>query len=595
MPPNHIDANDQPGMMPNMTDGALSEPQADVRPAPLPPWAPVVALLALTAVAYVPVYRAGYIWDDNDHVTENVTLRSLDGLGRIWTEPRSIPQYYPVTHTTFWAEYQLWGTNPTGYHVVNVLLHAASSVLLWRTLLRVGVPTAWLVAAVFAVHPVHVESVAWISERKNVLSGFFYLSSGLLLLKFLGFRAEHEPATETKRAPWGCYAAALALFVCALLSKSVTGSLPAAVLLVIYWKRGRITARDVALTAPMFVAAIVMGSVTAYLERTHVGATGPQFDFGLLDRVLVAGRAVWHYAWKLLVPYPLVYFYPRWEIDPFDVVQYLFPLAAVALVVTLWVLRPMIGRGSLVAVLFFGGTLLPALGFVNIYPMVYSFVADHFQYLPSIGLLVLFVEGVRLGARRLGRSLSDAQTVVCCLLVVLAALTWRQCYMYKDEETLWKATIAENPRAWSAHARLGQILADRGDYQGAKHHYATSVQINPEYATSRANYGLVLLQLGLVDEALEQFLESTRLDPNYAPGHNGVGVAYGAKRKLPEAAQAFERATTIDPNFADAWFNLGRAREMQNDLPGALNAYREALRIRPDSEPIRASVLRVSK
>ena len=594
MRPGHVDANDQPGMMPHMTDGALAEPQSDVRPT-LPGWAPAVALLVLTAIAYVPIYRAGYVWDDNDHVTENVTLRSFEGLKRIWTEPRSIPQYYPVTHTTFWVEHHLWGVHPTGYHVVNVLLHAASTLLLWRILSLLDVPTAWLVAAVFAVHPVHVESVAWISERKNVLSGFFYLASGLSLLKFLGFRPHDEPTTQNTRAPWGLYAVSLALFACALLSKTVAGSLPAAILLMIYWKRGRITARHVTLTAPMFLAAIVMGSVTAYLERTHVGATGPQFDFGLLDRLLIAGRAVWHYAFKLFVPYPLMFFYPRWEIDPFNVLQYLFPLAAITLVVALWVFRNQIGRGPLVAVLFFGGSLVPALGFVNIYPMLYSFVADHFQYLPSIGLLVLFVEGVRLGARHLGRSLSDAQTLVCCLLVVLAALTWRQCYMYKDEETLWKATIADNPRAWSAHARLGQILADRGDHQAAKHHYATSVQINPEYATSRANYGLVLLQSGLVDEALEQFLESTRLDPTYAPGHNGAGVAYASRRDLPAAARAFENATKANPDFADGWFNLGRVREMQNDLTGALNAYRQALRLDPDSQRIRESVSRVSK
>ena len=355
---------------------------------PLPPlhgWILGLFLVAATVLAYQPVWHAGFIWDDDVYVTNNLTLRSVDGLRQIWCKLTATPQYYPLVHTSFWLEYHLWGLNPVGYHVVNVLLHALAAILLWRVLVRLQLPGAWLAAGIFALHPVAVESVAWVTERKNVLAAVFYFAAALAYLR--GRRRERMAESKSGVSlRW--YFLAFALFVAALLSKTTACSLPAAMLLVIWWKRGRIAGRDVWPLLPFFAAGVALGLVTSWLERTHVGAQGPEWAFSFPERCLIAGRAVWFYAGKLFWPANLTFIYPRWQINTGAWWQWIFPVAALAVVAVLWRLRRRIGRGPLVAVLFFGGTLLPALGFTNVYPMRYSFVADHFQYLASVGLIV---------------------------------------------------------------------------------------------------------------------------------------------------------------------------------------------------------------
>ncbi|MEJ2431379.1 MAG: hypothetical protein P8075_21060 [Deltaproteobacteria bacterium] len=318
-------------------------------------------LLFLTLLAYVPAMQGGFIWDDDSYVTENQTLRSLEGLEKIWVQPNSTPQYYPLVFSSFWLEYKLWGLNPTGYHLVNILLHALSALLLYRLLVYLNVPGAWLAAAVFALHPVHVESVAWVAERKNVLSGFFYFSSAFCLFRFFGLAGEGA------------------------------STLPAAMLLVLWWKRGSVKGRELAALAPFFALGLAMGLATAWLEKHHVGAMGSQWDLSLVESFLVAGHALWFYLGKLVWPRELIFNYPRWQVDASIWWQYLYPAGVVLVVVILWLYRKRLGRGPLVGVLFFCGTLFPALGFLDVYPFRYSYVADHFQYLASVGLIVLLV------------------------------------------------------------------------------------------------------------------------------------------------------------------------------------------------------------
>ncbi|HSV13511.1 MAG TPA: hypothetical protein VLI90_04585, partial [Tepidisphaeraceae bacterium] len=364
-------------------------------------------LLAITLIAYIPIFRAGFVWDDDSYVEQNATLRTLDGLYEIWTNWHATPQYYPLVHTSFWVEYHLWGaTSALGYHIDNVLLHALSAILIWRLLNRLNVPGALLAAAIFAVHPVHVESVGWITERKNVLSLVFYLLALRSYLRSTG----SEPVLRD-------YAFSLLFFLLALLSKTVTATLPAAILLIFWWKRGRIRVRAVTPLLPFFVLAAVCGSITGYLERTQVGARGPEWAaLTPLHRVLIASRAVWFYAGKLLVPWRLTFIYPRWSIDPRDPLQWLYLVALIAVIAGLWLRRRRLGRGPLVAVLFFIGTLTPALGFVNVYPMRYSFVADHFQYHASIGLIAL-------AAACIAR-FKPAGLIIVALLI---ALTFHRC------------------------------------------------------------------------------------------------------------------------------------------------------------------------
>ena len=380
------------------------------------PWAGMSLVLVLMITAYAPALRGGYIWDDDDYVTRNETLLSADGLWRIWSDPSATPQYYPLVHTSFWIEQHLWGLNPAAYHWTNVLLHALNAVLAWLVLRRLSVPGAWLAAAIFALHPVHVESVAWITERKNVLSGAFGLGA---LLRLAAVCRGSEGIARRARRKSMYYAIALLLFVGALLSKTVVCTLPAVMVLLIWWKRGRVKWTDLWPLVPMFVLGIGLGLVTAWLEKHHAGATGADWQLSWLQRCLIAGRAPWFYAGKLLWPQTLVFIYPRWEVTPPRAWQYAFPAAFLIAIATLWALRGRIGRGPLVAVLCFAGTLFPALGFFDIYPMRYSFVADHFQYLASIALLALAAAALDL-AGGFGEDRATRLRAALCAALLLA-------------------------------------------------------------------------------------------------------------------------------------------------------------------------------
>lgn len=570
-----------------------------------------LALLALTLGAYAPALSAGWIWDDDNHVTRNVVLRSLTGLNWIWTRPgASTGQYYPLTHTTFWIEYQLWRDWAPGYHLVNVLIHGMSSVLVWRILRRLGLGAAWLAAAVFAVHPVHAESVVWVSERKNVLSGVFYLASMLALLHSgLIPRAEDDPPKPRVRL--GYYLLGLLLFAAALLSKTVTGSLPAALLLIAWWKSGRLPWRQALWLTPMFLGAIVMGRNTAHMERWAVGAVGPEWDFSFADRLLIAGRAVWFYAGKLLWPANLSFIYPRWKIDPQQAWQWAFPLAAALLVLALWAGRRRIGRGPLVAVLFFGGTVFPALGFVNIYPMLFSFVADHFQYLASLGLIALASE-------LLWRHVPVGRGLVV-LPLVLATLTWVEAHRFHDEETLWEATLRTNPDAAIAHDHLGslrqdqpevalghfrealrlepdhpeayvgiaEILLSRGDYAGGIWYYRQAVDRRPEKIMPRQGLARALYRSGDVAGAERELRELLNRHPRWDPARATLArILLQAERGeegmalLQEGAQAYPESPQTRELLADLLLERGRGAEAAGHLEWLL-------RLRPQDESLR--------
>ncbi len=551
--------------------------------------APAAVLVGLTLLAYLPAMNAGFIWDDPDHVTQNATLRSLDGLRQIWFVPRSIPQYYPMVHTTFWIEYQLWGLRASGYHVVNILLHAGCAAALLAVLRRLAVPAAWLAAAVFALHPVHVESVAWITERKNVLSGLFYFGAMWAYMESgFGFRpsgsgtdggvipAYSFPDTRHPKAGTRFYPLSLALFVFALLSKTVTCSLPAAILLVMWWKRGRLSWRDIAPLLPFFVIGGGFALTTAYLEQEHVGATGTEFSFEPIERLLIAGRAVWFYLWKLIAPVNLAFIYPRWQIDAARRWQFLFPLAAVTTLFALFFLRRRIGRGPLVALLFFGGTLLPALGFVNVYPMRYSFAADHFQYLASIGPIVLLAATLR-------RFAGHTTPYLPVLLIPLGMITFQQTRVYRSAEMLWRDTAAKNPDSWMVHTNLGHALVARAErareedqqrlLDEAQKQYDTALRLAPHLPEPHWNVGIGLSVRGDLDGALRHFNEALRIVPQFPQGHFSRGNVLRVRGQLDAAAAEYEKAVALKKDYAEAYYNLGVIAELQKRGDDAMRWY----------------------
>lgn len=546
-----------------------------------------VALVAATLVAYIPALRAGYIWDDDQYLYDNELVQRRDGLAGIWQLRYdadagrlriNTPQYYPLVFTTFWLEYRLWGLTPAGYHCVNVLLHACSALLVWRLGRRLDLPAAWFVAGLFALHPVQVESVAWITERKNVLSGLFYFLGLLGGLNYL----------ERGDRRW--YAAGLCAFVAALLSKTVTCTLPAALLLIRWYQRARPGRREALLLGPMVVLGAAAGLLTAHVERGHVGAAHLAWDLTLPERaLLIAPRALWFYAARIAWPHPLVFIYPRWQPDAEAWSAYL-PLAGVALVagVVLLTMRR-VGRGPAAALAYSVVTLLPALGLFEVYPHLFSWVADHFQYLGGLGFMVVY-SGVVVGlCRRLAHRqarLAAALPVVgrgvgLCLLVVLGALSWRQSRNYHSERHLWEHTLRANPQAWIASLNLATAAARAGRYDQAAEYFEYTAQFPAARAAAYGNWGIALLGLGRVEGALDKLRQAAALDPQDARVRASLGSAYLAAGRLAEAEEALLTAVRLDPDWVPAYLNLSLVYARQGRWAEAEECLRRAGRLFP--------------
>jgi tetratricopeptide (TPR) repeat protein len=531
-------------------------------------WWLLLGLLLATLAAYYPAWHGGMLWDDDSHITRE-ELRSPEGLRRIWFELGATQQYYPVVHSAFWFLHKLWGEDTLGYHLANIILHAISAFLLALILRRLAVPGACLAAVIFALHPVHVESVAWVSELKNTLSGALYLGAALAYL--------HFDKDRRKRL----YALALGLFVLALMSKTVTATLPAALLVVFWWLRGRLNwRRDALPLAPLFLFGAAAGLLTAWVEHNLIGAQGTEFQFAWFERLLIAGRAVWFYLSKLFWPANLIFVYPRWQIGQSVRWESLYPLAAAALLAGLWLLRKR-SRAPLAAALIFGGTLFPALGFFNVFPFRFSFVADHFQYLASVAIIALFSAGL---ARVVGRwNLHPGGEAVATLFLgsALALLTWSQSRQYADAETLYRTTLSRNPSCWMAHVNLGKWKLD-SDVEGAMAHFREALKLKPDLVEARHDLGNALQRLGRLEEAVTQYKEALQLRPDFAQAHNNLGNALQKLGRPEEALAECREAIRIDPGYPEPHFNLGVTLQAMGRLDEAVAYFQEALRLRPD-------------
>jgi len=547
-------------------------------------WIGAAIIAAVTILAYWPAINAGFIWDDDSYVTQNPLVQEPEGLWRIWI-PRQTPQYYPAVFTTFWIEFHIWGLRPLGYHFVNVLLHIANALLVWRLCVMLRIPGAWLIGAVFAVHPINVESVAWITERKNVLSGFFYLSAAMMYLRFENARERREPASDF-RGVWGRYALALILFVLALLSKTVTCSLPAALILMMLWQRRRLSVQRLAPLVPMFIIGLALALNTAMIEREHVGAEGVNFAFSIADRILIASRALLFYPWKMLWPHPLMFIYPRWTIDESSVWSY-WTVAVVALIgaAALW------GywrgwRGPALALAYYAGTILPALGFFNVYPMLFSFVADHFAYLASLGIITVVIAALTTVVRTPRRLAIVAAT----LLPILATLTMRQSTAYLNAETLWRDTVEKNPDSWMPHNNLanqvilraakaiesGDQAAGQALLDEAMHHVQRALELRPHYREAMSNMASLLMMQGRSEDALNYAQLALRHIEEYQ-------APIIAKRGLENP---------ISPPRASALWEVARLQELLNRDDDAMANYLAARQWNPRDSLIQKETFR---
>lgn len=531
--------------------------------------APVGLLVALTLAAYAPALGGGFIWNDED-LTDNIVLKA-HGLYRVWFTTAST-NYWPVVWTSYWLEHQLWGLNPFGYHLTNVLGHAACAAIIWRLLVYLGVRGALAAALIFAVHPVNVESVAWITQRKNILSLLFYL---------LALRAYLQADDTGRRLP---YALSLCAFLLAMLSKGAVATLPVVLLLCAWWRRGRIVHRDLLSVIPFFVLAAAMSVVEIVFQYGHAIGEDVVRDDGFFARLAAAGSAVWFYLYKAILPIRLCFVYPRWRIDATDWLSYVPAVALVALAVAAWRYRHVVGRAPLAALGYYVITLLPVLGFLDIYFMRFSLVADHYQYVSIIGVIA---GGVALGCRlfdRIGwRRHAVARTAAAALVLLLAALTWRQSHIYKDEETLWVDTLAKNPGAWLAHNNLGVIRKSQGRIDEAIAHYREALWLEPRQADANNNLGNVLRLTGDLKGAADHFQAAIEFRPDLPIFPTNLGTVRALQGRMDDARRLYEHALTLDRRYGRAQLGLALVHDTVGQYAAAAQDYRAAAQLMPDS------------
>lgn len=635
-------------------------------------WLIPVGLLLATLAAYWPALRGDFIWDDDYYVVNNAALRSFDGIQDIWLGILSpytypAPQYYPMTFTSLWLDYRIWGLNPLGYHLTNVVLHVLCAWCVWGALRKLGVPGAALAAFIFALHPMNVESVAWITERKNVLSTLFFLAALLVYLRYCGLdvkpkreeagedvaptitkpeargvevearddasadtiaaaagegagdatvdaaaeaAADGAPAKEDYRLelpdePWKLYALALLLFACALLSKTVTATLPAVVLVILWWKRGRVTSRDVLPLLPFFVLGLSMSVFTGWMERWVVGAVGADWDYTPVERVLIAGRAVWFYVLTLFAPFGLAFMYEKWAIDAGNVLQWLAPLAVIGTLAAAVALVGRVGRWPLATLLLFGGTLLPALGFVNFLPMRYAFVANHFAYLPAIALIAAACGA---GAWLLrDRPAPLRVSLAAAVVLVLGVLTFRHAQIYRGPETLWRDTLARSPNSWMAYNNLGDLLRRQGRLEEAEPMFQRVMEMRQNHVEAPLNLGRIAEARGdaaaaerYYRQAIENAGANQRKDDAIAgrpvrrrvyaqPLMNLASLKVEAG-DLPSAEALYRRALEQDAVSVAAMTGLGEVLRLQGKMKEALDLQIAANEIDPASPQVRINL-----
>ncbi len=559
--------------------------------------------MAVAFCAYLPAIHSDFIWDDNLMVTNNPLLKDEEGLKDIWFSTKPY-DYFPVTLTSFWIEWRLWGANPTGYNVANIFLHGLGAALFWRVLRRLSVPGAWLAAMVFALHPVCVASVAWIAERKNTLSLVFFL---LTLLAWLRFEQEGQ-----RRFYW----LALGGFLLALLSKTSVVMLPVVLLGLRWWQTGKIGRQTLLRTVPFFVLSLALGLVTVWFQMNRsIGDEVVQVE-SFAGRLAGAGWALWFYIYKALAPVHLSMIYPRWDINPASVMVWVPGILFAGMLVVFWCCRESVGRHALMALGYFAVMLAPVLGFFDMYYFLYSRVADHWQYLPLLGMIALVVGALTHWASfKFNRNSRWPSGIAVSALAVLAVLTWEQARAYKDRETLWRHTLRKNPKAWvahhglaaelkkqgrtedamqqyysvlrirpneEAHYDLGVALEHQGRLEEAAQHYRDTGPMAPRHHRGYSNLAGVLARLGRNEEAIECLLKAIQLKPDLAKAHNNLANVFHTEGQLEAAIRHYSEALRHKPDYFEAHNNLGVALEIAGDRDEALRRYGSALELKPD-------------
>jgi protein O-mannosyl-transferase len=547
-------------------------------------------IVVASCVVYWPSIHGQFLLDDDQLVTESPLVHATDGLYRMWFTAEPL-DYWPVSNSVFWAEWRLWGNKTTGYRVVNLLLHIANALLVWAVLQKLKIPGAWLAGLLFAVHPVNVEAVAWISQLKTLLSATFFLVSIWCYLQFdmRGALQSKEGKVNAGAGSEAWYVLSLVLFVIALLSKGSVATLPVLLLIILWWYHGKITRQDVLRVAPFFLVAIVLAGVNIWFQ-SH-GKTLDIRQASLGERILTAGAVGWFYLYKALVPLNLSFVYPLWQVRTADW-RWWVPLVATVLVtVALWSGRnskrwPWV-RPVFCAWLFYWAALGPVLGLADVSYMRFSLVADHYQYLALPAVLAVLATAVLRFATRLERPIQTvAQVGVGVVVIGLVLLAAKQSLLYDDRLTLYTDTLQKNPTCFLAYNNLGVVLMDAGRNAEAIDQLNKALLIEPGYSGARYNLAVALGTIGRQQEAVEQYRRTLKDEPDNEKALVGLAIALDQTGELRESIDLFKTALKLNPNNEKTHLGLAIVLDQIGERKAAIEELRIALKLNPNDAGI---------
>ena len=514
----------------------------------------IILLVVLCFLIYAPSLGNGFIWDDDTNLYKNPWVQKTDGLQDIWFSHK-IYQYYPVDFTSFWLEHKLWGLDPFGYHTVNLILHILNVLLVFWVVRKLYRRLAFPVALLFTVHPIQVETVAWITERKNLLSLFFFLWAILSYLRFDSTRKRRD------------YLLTVLMFTCALLSKSIAVCFIFFPALYKWWKDGRVARQEIRLSFTLAAIGLFLALYALYLEFYQVGARGSAFNLTFLERLALSGRIILFYPYKIIFPFNFIFFYPRWTIDVNVWWQWLFFLAAMLIPAALFIYRGRIGRGALALFIFYVISIFPVLGFLNVYGMQFAYVADHFSYLSTPGLILLICAGITLLLDRLKTRITFLSSMgykilsrgfFILIIIYMCSKSMELTKNYKNEMVLWSNLARDNPRCLVAYDSLAEEYRDIGEKWKVVDLYKKAVSINPAAQEAYYNLGNAYCNLGNYEEAIKAYEKAIQIDPGYLQAINNLASTYADMGKIEKAIGLWNKAVEADPAFATAHFNLIR-------------------------------------
>jgi tetratricopeptide (TPR) repeat protein len=544
-------------------------------------WLPRVLVIAgLTLWIYWPALGGGWIWDDTWYVTENTLLHDTAGLWKFWFQPGSWIEFYPLEETVMWVEWHLFGDNTLGYHLTSLILHVINSLLVWRLLAKFNLRLAWLGGLIFAVHPVQVESVAWISELKNTLSLPFYL---LAMTSWIDYE-EHKKKED--------YQQALIFFLAGMLCKITMAPFPLIILLYAWWKRSRIDWKDVNASGPFFLVSIGLGIITIVASQLYLRLNSTPAEQillgGFLPRFVRAGLILSVYFSNVFLPWGLMIAYPKWPVNLYSPLEYVPWLALALLLYWLWRKRQDWGRHALLGLLFFLLTLAPFLGFVSISYMDFTWVLDHLLYIPSIGLIGLVVAALGSLRARLSPRLRFYGLGCISLAILLMAMASRTSAMlFRNDETLWAYVLRNNPNNMWAHHNMGHDLLIKGRYPEALAQFEDAVALAPNFSDGYYSIGLVLEKMGEIKQAQAQFQHGLLLNPDNAGIYDALGGLARREGDFVHAQELYQHALHLQPNDAVAYINLGDILIHDGHGSEAIDSYQHALELNPDLPQLR--------